>query len=52
MDLNKLIEQRMQKIMIMTKASTTKIVKKEFRKFKKDIIKELQRGKNGSYKKN
>ena len=42
----------MQRIKIMVEVATKKIVKKELRKFKKDIIKELQRGKNGSYKKN
>ncbi len=42
MDLNKLIDKRMHRIKIMVEVATKKIVKKEFGKFKKDIIKELK----------
>jgi len=43
-NLNKLFEQRIQRIMLMVQAQTTKIVKKEMRKFKKELIKKMVGG--------
>ena len=42
-DINKIIENRAQRIMILAKITTEKIVKKELRKLKKDIIKEIKK---------
>ena len=43
-NLKKIFEERAQKIMIMTEISTKKIVKKEFNKLKREIIKQLKNG--------
>lgn len=42
-DLNKIIEQRVQRIILITKVMTEKIVKRELRKLKKDVIKNIVR---------
>ena len=44
LDLNKLLERRMQRVMIMVEVATKKICKKEFKKFKKDIVRNLKNG--------
>ncbi len=41
MELNKIINQRAQRIILISKASVEKIVKKEIRKFKKELIKNI-----------
>ena len=40
-NLNKIIENSAKRIMLMAQATTTKIVKKELRKLKKDLIKNI-----------
>ncbi len=40
-NLDKLIEQRMQRIMLLVGGTARKIVKKEMRKFKKELMKEV-----------
>ncbi len=42
MDLNKIFEERMQRIMLIVEISTKKIVKRELKKLKIDIFKELK----------
>ena len=44
LDLNNLIEKRMQRVMILVESTTKKICKKEFKKFKKDISRRLKNG--------
>ena len=43
-DLNKLLEKRMQRVMMLVELTTKKICKKEFKKFKKDIVRNLKNG--------
>ena len=43
-DLKKILEQRIQRIMVMTEIATKKIVKREINKIKRDIIKQLKNG--------
>ncbi len=45
-DLKKTIEQRIQKIIVITEATTKKIIKKEMNKLKRDIIRQLKDGHN------
>ncbi len=43
-DLKKILEKRVQRIMVMTEVTTKKIVKREINKLKRDIIKQLKDG--------
>ncbi len=39
MDIKEELEQRMQRTMLMVKATTEKLIRKEFKKLKRDLIK-------------
>jgi len=41
MNINRLLNQRAQRIILITEATVKKIVKKEMKKFKKELMKEL-----------